>query len=252
MKQVLILFLVIAFLNRGTEISAQVINVEDERIITDTTGWAGTAKVSFDYAKSTKELWKTGSNLHLQYKTQKSLYLCLGEYRITKASGTDFENSGVFHLRYNYKFLDRITGELFTQIQFNKLLKVDQRWLTGAGPRFKMAGGEKFRLYTAALYMYEYEELKEFQTYNRHHRISSYVSFSLKLNNQLRLTNTTYFQPRINEFADFRVSSHSSMMIKLSKHISYVVSYRYFYDKYPAPGIPNETHDFSNSLMLKF
>lgn len=246
---ILALFL---FLGFDSIVYSQIINVEDERIITDTTGWAGTAMLSFDYSKNTKELLKIGSNLHLQYKTLKSLYLCLGEYKITNASGKDFENAAVLHLRYNYKLKKTLTAEIFTQTQFNKLLKVDLRWLTGFGPRVKIFGMEKFLMYAATLYMYEYEELKEFSTYNRYHRLSSYISFSLSLGSNFRLTNTTYFQPRLDYFNDIRISSHSNMMIQLTKRLSYVISYKYFFDKFPAPDVPNETHDLSNALMLKF
>lgn len=252
MKDILKLLILLSLFFLIFDLQSQVLNIENERIVTDTTGWAGSTKLTFDYSKNTLELWKGGANLHLQYKTEKSLYLGLGEYRMTKGSGTEFENAATFHLRYNYKFLDWLTGEVFTQSQFNKMLKVDHRWLTGAGPRFKVIKTNPFRLYCAALYMYEYEELKEFDTYNRDHRVSSYVSFSLKLGSHLSLTNTTYYQPKIKEFKDFRLASQTNLNFKISKHVTYILSYHYFFDRYPAPTVPNETQNISNSLMFSF
>jgi hypothetical protein len=197
-------------------------------------------------------LWRAGSNLHVQFKTTKSLYLCLGEYNLTKGSGTDFQNAGVLHFRYNYKFSDWITGEMFTQSQYNKMLKVKHRWLIGGGPRSKLIGGDNFRLYAALLYMYEIEELLESEIINRDHRFSSYLSFTLKLQNNIQLINTTYFQPKINDLRDFRVMSQTNMNLKISKHFTFVVSYVFGLDQFPAEGIPRETHSFRNALQFRF
>lgn len=241
-------FLIISF-GRGY---SQIMNIESHRLITDTTGWAGTALMSFDYSKTSRELWRAGSNLHVQFKTPKSLYLCLGEYNLTKGSGTDFQNAGVLHLRYNYKFTDWFTGEMFTQSQYNKMLKVKHRWLIGGGPRSKLVGGDVFRLYAGLLYMYEYEELLNSEIVNKAHRLSSYLSFTLRLNNNLHLVNTTYFQPKIDEFKDFRVMSQSNMNLKISKHFTFTVSYVFGLDMFPAEGIPRETHSFRNALQFRF
>lgn len=242
------LFLIIPY-GRGY---SQIMNIESHRLITDTTGWAGTALMSFDYSKTSRELWRAGSNLHIQFKTTKSLYLCLGEYNLTKGSGTDFQNAGVLHFRYNYKFLDNLTGEMFTQSQYNKMLKVKHRWLIGGGPRSKLVGGDDFRLYGAILYMFEIEELLESEVINRDHRLSSYLSLTVRIQNNLRLINTTYFQPKIANFKDHRVMSQTNLNLRISKHFTFVVSYVFGFDKFPATGIPQETHSFRNALQFRF
>lgn len=252
MKRIFQLLVFGAYICFSNFTTGQVLNIEDERIVTDTTGWAGSTKLSFDFSKNTVELLKGGINMHVQYKTDKSLYLLLGDYKLTKGTDTEYENAGIIHLRYNYKFLDWLTGEAFIQSQFNKMLKIDQRSLTGAGPRFRVIKTKPFRLYFASLYMYEYEELKEFDKYNRDHRISSYMSFSLKLGETLMLTNTTYFQPKIIQFNDFRISSQLNLIFKISKFTSYMLSYHYYLDKYPTPTIPQETHSLTNSLIFNF
>ena len=183
---------------------AQVLNIEQERLVTDTTGWAGTADLKFAYFKNKTEFWSAGADLHLQYKTKKSLYLWLTDYSLARSSGESFANSGVQHLRYNYKILDWFTAEAFTQAQFNEVLNVKFRWLLGGGPRFKIVKTKPFRLYGATLYMYEYEELADTSVIHRDHRLSSYLSMTLKIKDNLSLINTTYYQPKFADFSDFR------------------------------------------------
>jgi len=235
-----------------TAVQGQVMNIEQERISTDTTGWAGTAQVSFQYFKNKAEVWNAGGHLHLQYKTKKSLFLALSDYVLSKSAGDDFANAGIQHLRYNYKINDWFTAEAFTQAQYNKLLNVDFRWLLGAGPRFKVVKTKPFRMYAAALYMYEYEELADTSLIHRDHRLSSYVSLTLKLRKNLTLLNTTYFQPKFTDFSDFRLSSQTDMKIAISKHFAFKLSYVYFFDAAPAENVPNETHALQNSLSFEF
>lgn len=248
-----ILLFIILFCGSGAHsVIAQIMNIEQERIKTDTTGWEGSAKLSFEYMKNDKELFSGGADIHIQYKTPKSLFLLLTNYDITKSSGTDFENAGTAHFRYNYKIKDWLTTEAFTQAQFNKLLKVKFRWLLGAGPRVRLVKTKPFRMYVAALYMFEHEEIADTSIITNDHRLSSYVSFSLKIKDNLSLINTTYFQPRFNKFSDYRLSSQTDLKIGISKHFSFLLSYLYYLDTFPAVGVPKETHYFSNALVFDF
>jgi hypothetical protein len=244
-------FALMLFASRDAVFS-QIMNIEQERIKTDTTGWEGKAKLSFVYMKNDKELFSGGAYIHLQYKTKKSLFLLLTDYNVTKTSGEDFENAGVEHFRYNYKIKDWLTAEAFTQAQFNKLLKVKFRWLVGAGPRLKLVQTKPFRMYLGALYMFEYETLDDTNVYNKDHRLSSYLSFTLKLRDNLSIINTTYYQPKFSNFKDYRISSQTNLKIGITKHFAFEVSYIYYIDKFPALGVPNETHYFSNALVFDF
>jgi hypothetical protein len=252
MKHPSLFGLTLIFLFSANLLNAQVMNIEQERIKTDTTGWAGTAQVSFQYVKNEDEVWNAGGHIHIQYKTKKSLYLCLSDYTFSKSDGEDFANAGVQHLRYNYRIKPWLTAEAFTQAQFNKLLNVDFRWLLGAGPRFTLVKTKPFRMYVATLYMYEYEELSDTSIINRDHRLGSYLSFSLKIKDNLSVANTTYYQPRFDRFSDFRLSTQTDMKIGISKHFSFKLSYIYFYDAVPAELVTHYTHSFVNSLSFEF
>jgi hypothetical protein len=246
------LLCVVILLLVTANLRAQIMNIEQERLKTDTTGWAGTAATTFQYLKNSTEFWSSGAHIHLQYKTKKSLYLWLTDYALAKSSGTNYANAGIQHLRYNYKIKDWFTAEAFTQAQFNNVLNVHFRWLLGGGPRFKVVKTKPFRMYAAALYMYEYEELADTSIIHHDHRLSCYVSLTLKIKDNLSLTNTTYFQPKFVQFSDYRLSSQTDMKIGISKHFAFTLSYLYYFDAFPAENIPKETHALQNTLSFEF
>ncbi|MCX6258147.1 MAG: DUF481 domain-containing protein [Bacteroidia bacterium] len=232
--------------------NAQIINIEQERVITDSAGWGGSSKYSFQYTKNGQELWDGTASLHVQYKAGCSLYLSQTEYDLTKSTGSNFVNAGAQHFRFNYQLTDRLTGEIFTQFQFNKILEVKFRWLLGAGPRVNIIKTKPFRLYIAALYMYEHEELYNSDIINHTHRLSSYLSFILKIQKNLSLVNTDYFQPVIRNISDYRILSQTDLKIRITRHFSFLLSYIYTYDAFPAIGVPNDTRFLDNSLIFVF
>jgi putative salt-induced outer membrane protein YdiY len=233
-------------------LNAQIMNIEQDRIKTDTTGWAGTLEMSFQYIKNTKELINASSHIHLQYKTQRSLYLMLTNYSLAKSGSSNFADAGYLHLRYNYKFKPWLTAEIFTQIQYNNPLNIKLRGLTGAGPRFKVFKTKTFVLYYAMLYMYEHENVVKPDLTHKDHRMSTYISFTWKLKDNFSLINTCYYQPKISDFSDFRFASHTDMKIKISKHLAFKLSHIYTFDSDPAENIPKYTHALQNTLSFEF
>lgn len=239
-------------------VDAQVVNIEEERTNSDSAGIAGSAQISFQYIKNKSEVFNIGGSLHLQYQNKKSQVLCITDYTLSKSAGADYANAGIQHLRYNYKVNNWLYPEAFTQIQFNKILNVNCRWLIGAGPRFRIIKTDFFKnktgnlaMYAGTLYMYEYEELIN-SVYNRDHRLSCYVSLSCKLGKNVSVVNTTYYQPKFKNIGDYRLSSQTDVKILFSKHFYLKLIYIYFVDTYPAQDAPRETQNFKNSLGFEF
>ncbi len=245
-------FVFILIIPNSGFIHAQIMNIENSRIKNDTTGWAGSMEMSFQYIKNTKELLTAGSKIHVQFKTNRSLYLWLTNYNLAKSGSTAIADAGSQHLRYNYKIKPWLTAEIFTQLQYNNSLNIKLRWLLGTGPRFKMIKTPNFALYSAVLYMYEYEDLINPDLLNHDHRISSYISYTLKFRDNLSIINTTYYQPKLDDFADFRLAAYTDLKIKISKHFAFKISYIYTYDSAPAASIPKSTHAISNTFSYEF
>jgi len=161
-------------------------------------------------------------------------------------------NRGYSHFRYNYKVNSLIRWEAFTQWQFNALTKISQRWLTGTGPRFKLSEYEKAKFYFGLTYMYEYEELNLPEIYNNDHRLSSYFTFTLLPEKGIRFTNTTYIQPLIKDFTDFRVSNDTNLSFAINKHLKFTTVFGFLYDSNPPVDVPQTNYLINNGLQYKF
>lgn len=232
---------------------AQIVNIERARMQSDTTGWMGTAGASMAIAKNANQVFSADLDAHIQYKTQRSLYLLLASYGFLKANGEKFADNTFLHLRYNYKFTPVLRWEIFTQLQQNVLAGIKYRLLFGTGPRFKIVSTNYLRLYAASLMMYD-EEKEQIQPVVLHtdFRNSSYISFTITPNKQLELVSTTFFQPLISDFSDFRFLNQTSLRVKAGKKLALRVNYNYLNDQKPAPGFPAVSYSLSTGLDYDF
>lgn len=236
-------------------LQAQITNVEADRVKTDTIGWYGEANLGLEFQKEKHKTIEFTSGARAQYKNHKNLYLLLGEYERSRASGKTFKNKAYLHARYNRRINSWIKWELYSQIQFNKNTNIDLRLVNGTGPRFRLFKTEKARMYSGISYMYEYSrELDEDKKHIilREHRNSSYLSFSLFPTDAFSIISTTYYQPRWDKWKDYRISNATELRFKIYKTLVFGVEYKLNYDTYPAFGVPKITHSLKNKIGITF
>lgn len=241
------------FLCLSISASAQILNVESLRKVTDTSGFSGAAGINFALKRTTNDFITVSSAIHIQYKMNKNLILFKNDIAFEKIEGEKLENSGISHLRYNYRFHPRIAWEVFVQGQYNKVSLVNFRGLLGTGPRFKLTNSENYKFYFGTLLMYEHEELEDGVTpIQRDFRGSIYLSFSFYPTETISLISTTYYQPKLSQFDDYRISNQSSLAIDLFKNLVFAVNYNFTYDAFPALGIPNSQYSLTMGVAYSF
>jgi len=243
-----LLFLLLSFTS-----SAQILNVESLRKVTDTSGFSGAASLNFAIKRNVNDFLTISTNAHVQYKMNKHLVLFKNDFNLQIIEGENFENSGIQHLRYNYKILPRIVWEIFGQVQYNRVSKIDFRGLLGTGPRFKLSNSNNYKLYLGTMLMYEQEELVDGVTpLQRDFRGSTYLSFSLYPRENISIVSTTYYQPKLNLISDYRISSQSALVLSIFKNIGLITTYTFTYDAFPAIGIPNSQYELTTGLNYTF
>jgi hypothetical protein len=237
------------FIVIGISGSSQIVNIESARMQSDTTGWMGGAGASFSIAKNTRKIFSADMDVHLQYKTQKDLWLILANHGFLKAGSEKYVSHGLIHLRYNTKVNPWLRWEIFAQWQNNLITQIDSRYLVGTGPRFKIFSTKVFRLYAASLMMYERE--KERTTPVVKHsdmRNSSYVSFTITPEDHFEIISTTYYQPLLKNFSDHRILNQIVLRTKLGKHFKVSMRWSYLHDRFPAGSAPRTTYSFGSGL----
>lgn len=240
------------FLLLPVSISAQVINIEGKRFLNDTNGWIGNADFSYAIIQNTQQVMSFSNTLRVQYQKNRSRFILLNDINFIKAGKTDFVNAGYQHLRYNYKLRKLVTVEAFTQTQYNPVLKLDFRYLLGLGPRFRLLKQQQARIYAAALYMYEYDNVIGDPLDIHEHRISSYLTFTFSLLKNCELVSTTFYQPKLGDVLDYRIANDSSLEIHINKHLNFKSTFNLLYDTNQPAGIPELVYNFRNGLSVKF
>jgi len=230
---------------------SQIVNIEGKRIATDTVGFAGSLGVNLTASKFTQSFVASNLHGHLQYKTRKDLFLFIADYEVVNAGGEDFNNSGFLHLRYNRKLGKVIRAEVFTQAQYNSVTKLEVRLLNGAGLRFKLSQYERAKFYWGMAAMYEYEQVQDEGTMNDI-RLSTYLTFTMKPEKTVLFSNTTYAQPRVNTFSDYRIANNSRLVFDITSKLKFVTNFSFLYDAKPPIDVPQVNYQIKNGLTYKF
>ncbi|MCO5248018.1 MAG: DUF481 domain-containing protein [Chitinophagales bacterium] len=252
LKVCLSIFVLITTFN----LSAQITNVESQRRKTDTTGWYGESNIGFKLLKEVNRVFGLNADVRIQYKQTKNLYLLLGDYHWSQSGGNVFVHNAYIHFRYNRSMKPKwLKWEFFTQAQFNKMTKVNLRLLNGSGFRFKASGGKKAVLYVGTGYMYEWTkelDVEKLTVNKSEHRMSSYISTSIFPNDVVSIISTSYYQPRIDRWSDYRFSSINELKVKLSRMFTLGTVFNISYDKSPVLGIPRLNYSIENKLGIVF
>ena len=247
-------FFVILFLQNM--LSAQIVNIEERRITgtNDSTYWYGSLRLGINISKVKDQVLQFNSTGHVQYKKGNALTLLLLDGKFLRAGNTDFSESAFAHLRSNYKLTGQIVTETYLQAQYNKLLLIELRALVGAGLRFRLLKSEdgEQRIYSGLAYLYERNQFLEGIPDRNWHRLSSYISFTFRPWEGIKLVNTTYYQPAISSFKNYRLATECRLDTPLGKRLTFFTDFTLSTDQSLPINAPTTTYSWLNGLAFKF
>lgn len=247
-----ILFIILLCLLTQSSTAQIIVNVENSRIQSDTTGWKGELGTSFSFQKNVRELLSINANAHVQYKTKKDLYLLLANYNLLKANGAELTSNMFYHFRYNRKLGNVVRWEAFTQWQQNKINNIELRALLGTGPRFKLHDSRRFKLFAGVLAMFEHETDTDPKVRHNDVRSDNYLSVTYKPNDNFSATSTTFYMPLYRRIDDYRILNQVNITLKATTRLSIVTSWDYSFDSQPPIGTPKANYVISNGFSYAF
>lgn len=236
----------------ATNLGAQIINIENKRIRNDSIGWSGDFYFNLAGQRNQDNLFSINGGTNLYYKGLIHGWLLLNEYNLVRAGQTNLSNQLFSHLRYSYKLSEHIKLESFIQIQRNVLIKLRSRSLAGTGARIKLTDHDNAKFYWGALYMLEFEETLEPEISVVDHRLSSYFSFSLFPQDDISFISTTYMQPRLDLWSDYRLNTENQLNLAVTRKFGIRIQLSFRYDTAPPEAVPGLTYDILNGLTYRF
>ena len=237
---------------------SQVINVETLRKPSDSAKWTGSVSLDVSLIKNKNTIFRIANKAHLQYNDKTNLWLFVNDLKFEKIEDNSLVNRGTQHLRYNRKITERVKWEAFAQAQYDAISQIDFRGLIGTGPRLKLTKSDNYRFYLGTLIMYEYEKASNADDViiNRTQndvRGSAYLSFSLYPTKTISIISTSYYQPKLDVFSDYRFSSNTSLLFEIFENLAFKTNFNYFYDAVPvSSSIPKTQFELTNGLVYSF
>ena len=229
----------------------QILNVEKRRGDVDENGWSGNLDFSLKYTENTTSIFELYNKSYITYKKDSVVYLLITDLKMIKSNSENLINQGVVHLRRmeEIKKAPNIKSEFFSQLQFNGVQKIRQRFLLGSAARLKLVGNDTINFNFSLGGMYEYEETTV-ETFHHALRMTSYVSFNWNISQKWQLRLINYYQPKINKLVDYRLSNETSLSFKVSKEFSILGSFELLYDSTPVIEVPNKT--LASYLLFRY
>ncbi len=228
----------------------QVVNIENRRIYDDTSGISGSIFGSFSALQNQTLLINGAFRPLIQYKTKMHYYLFIGDWNFSKSPSAIYSNSGMAHFRYAYRlaFLSKKPKspwkwEVYSQIQYNQLLRQKMRALAGTGIRQKIIEKkDRYRAFWGASTLYEYEVLLD-DSIIQNFRFSTYLSWHIGLPGRFTFSGTNYYQPRVDRWDDTRFMGQYSLSYRVVRSISLRVDANIFYQSRPAENVRNTVYN---------
>ncbi|MGM5470571.1 DUF481 domain-containing protein [Flavobacteriaceae bacterium LMO-SS05] len=244
----------ITFLIVTSSSAQEVFNIESLRESTDAK-WTGSIGLNFGLIKNTNDIFWISNSAHIQYKDSINYWLLYNKLNFQKLEGNSFVNRGTQHLRYNRRISNKIKLEAFVQTQYDAVSQIDLRALVGVGPRFKLSDNDSiYRLYLGTLVMYEHEKTSAVigNEIQKDVRGSAYLSLSFNPTQAINIVSTSYYQPKLKSFSDYRFSNSTSLVFKIIEKLSFTTTFNYSYDALPVGGIPKTQYELTNGFLYDF
>ncbi|MEX1190677.1 MAG: DUF481 domain-containing protein [Brumimicrobium sp.] len=239
----------VSFLSNGQS----VVNTENNRLDSISDGFSGNIELGLNFVQNINNVFQTQNASQFQWKKNKHNIMSVNALNLTVFNDSKILNDGVQYLRYSYDLNKLLDIETFGQAQYNEIIKIKGRYLMGLGVRLHILDVYKdsVNLHFGMHYMREYEEETTLKI-NRHHRINNVLSFGWPINDKIDLNFISYYQPDVQNFKDFRVSTEASIQIEILKRLTFKYSMAWFYDENPPEGINRVFYNIRNTLLFDF
>ncbi len=232
---------------------SQIVNIESKRLDVQKPGLHGNVEMNFQYTQAGVTFWQIGDKANLIYRKEKRTFIFILDHALVKSNTTDYINRGMQHVRYNYSLndSDNVIFEAFEQAQFNKIQKINYRFLLGSGLRFVILRSERIKLNFGSGLMFEHESMVDLGI-STDVLFTSYISLDLRLSKNLVFNTISYIQPKIFNRGDYRFSNETFFRFQFNEYLSFKITNSLIFDSREVPDVPKANIVFTNGVVFDF
>ncbi|WP_299760559.1 DUF481 domain-containing protein [uncultured Pontibacter sp.] len=251
----------------------QILNIERARVERDSADYF-TGKGGLSFSMFNRNAGKNNPNNYLQltfngdiaYVSKQHSYLLLNYYNylLVNYDSEELRNTvastGYSHFRVNFLRNNKLSYELFTQVQADKARGLEFRTLAGGGFRYLLLKSNNSSIYLGTGFMHEHEEwenaeLEQKLIVSDLIKSTNYVSGKVKLNEQVNTEGIVYYQvgydDKINSFRN-RVSGDVTLQVKLTTKFSFRTNFSCTFEDEPIVPVTKFVYAISNGIQVQF
>lgn len=263
MRGLIVLFLSILM---AFSAAGQILKINKKDLAADTAGvFSGDINLNLNInnrnATPEENLIYTGLEFSndLKYLSKQHAYLIINKLSYFRISNGPLISTGYAHGRINLKRKQRLSYELFTQVQYDDGRRMPLRYLFGGGLRLAILRGEKGDLYGGVGIMNEFERWEPFNSEDvikkQIWKNTSYLSGSIIVSKNFNINMITYYQGGYDDASDVfrhRISGDLSVNARVTGRLSFTTNFTLLYESDPIININPVVYSLTNGLKLSF
>ena len=235
-----------------------IVNIENMRVGQAEIGLSGNIDLSISGNRGNTDKNEYGLDTRIQNSTEVMTDFIVASYDYGAASTITNTNKTFIHARHVMQFQSSRAWEAFVQAEQNEFARLSFRGLIGGGLRFTLAETpERLGLYLGAGAFWSRETLDQrpgLTDYGSENfsRANLYLVYKHKLNQQLSLVSTTYYQPRLSEISDFRALEQAGLAVKMTNNLGIKLSLDIAHDSRPAQSVDKTDISYNTRFSYQF
>ncbi len=235
-----------------------IVNVENMRVGPDQPGISGNIDASISGKRGNTDKNEYGVDGRIQHVQEKTTDFIVVSYDYGEANDVENTNKSFIHGRHVERMKPKQAWEAFAQAEKNKFARLSFRGLVGGGLRFTVAEeANRIGLYVGAGAFFSRETLEARAGLTDHgsenfSRANFYVSYKHKINSQVSVISTTYYQPRLGDARDTRALEQAALAVKMSDRLSLKVALDISHDSRPPQAVEKTDTSFSTGISYQF
>lgn len=248
--------LLTGFLLPGIAGAQAILNVEnlqgEER-----EGARGQISVRVNLAEGNTEIFQLGGSLGGGVLTERHWIRAFAGMDRLEDDGREILDNRYLHLRYNYRFSPGLRTFHFFQLQTNQNLFLERRLLLGSGLRYRLADGDRASLDVGSGPMVEWERLDAERLEAGEGRKTETLRWtnllvgSGLLGEGSRWTAMAYYQPSVEDMADFRLLGEIGLGVPITGSLELDVALNWRHDSRAPKGLKEDDLALRTGFTLR-
>ena len=235
-----------------------IVNIEALHTGEPQPGYSGTVNIAVDGQSGNTDKLSVNAGARLQWHGGAVTNFAILRYNYGETSGVQDTNKLFSHARHIHQISAKTAYEGFIQAERNTFNRLSFRGLLGGGLRLTLAevpDNKSLHLGLGGFFSRETLEKRTGTTdagSSNTWRVSTYLNYVQQLNKSVRVHSTTYYQPAVDDFSDYRLLEDATLSVKMTDSLSLNVSLDLAHDSKPPQAVKKTDTTYGTGIEYSF